>query len=58
MDSMWALREAYNEARRIKMAQDTYCSKFEAGSWDPSEAFPDDPKWEALVDVLRGRVKV
>lgn len=23
-----------------------------------NDAFPDDLKWEALVDVLRGKVKV
>jgi len=59
MDSVWALRAAYNEARKIKMAQDAYCSKAEAGLWDALVGdFPDNPKWEMLVDVLRGRVKV
>ena len=60
MDSVWALRTAYNEARKVKMAQDTYCAKAEAGAWNSlaGEDFPDDPRWEALVDVLRGRVKV
>lgn len=58
MDSVWALRSAYNEARKIKNAQDTYCSQAEAGLWDSLSDFPDDFKWEMLVDVLRGRVKV
>jgi hypothetical protein len=59
MDSTWALRAAYNEAREIKMAQDEYCSKAEAGLWDSLVGnFPDHPRWEMLVDVLRGRVKV
>jgi hypothetical protein len=59
MDSAWALRAAYNEARKVKMAQDEYCSKAEAGLWDGMVGdFPDHPKWEMLVDVLRGRIKV
>lgn len=49
----------YNEARKIKIAQDEYCSKAEAGLWTGLTAeMPFDLKWEALVDVLRGRVKV
>ena len=59
MDSVWALRAAYSDARKVMMAQDAYCSKAEAGLWDPSMGdFPENPKWEMLVDVLRGRVKV
>lgn len=53
------MREAYNEARKIKIAQDSYCSKAEAGLWGSLEGnFPENLKWEMLVDVLRGRVKV
>ena len=29
-----------------------------AGQWDGLGAFPESLQWEALVDVLRGRVKV
>jgi uncharacterized cupin superfamily protein len=59
MDSVWAMRAAYSEARKVMMAQDAYCSKAEAGLWDSSVGeFPENPKWEMLVDVLRGRVKV
>jgi hypothetical protein len=59
MDSVWALRAAYKEAHKVMMAQDAYCSKAKAGLWDTlAEDFPDNPKWEMLVDVLRGRVKV
>lgn len=29
-----------------------------AGKWDGLGEFPDDLQWEALVDVVRGRVKV
>ena len=59
MDSIWAFREAYNEARKIMSLQDAYCEKAEAGLWnDLSGDFPDTYKWEALVDVLRGRVRV
>lgn len=58
MDSVWALRSAYSEARKVMMAQDAYCLKAEAGLWDSLGNFPDNPKWEMLVDVLRGRVKI
>ncbi|CCM02332.1 uncharacterized protein FIBRA_04424 [Fibroporia radiculosa] len=60
MDSMWSFRSAYNEARKIKYAQDTFCAKAEAGLWDQLEGedFPESLQWEALVDVLRGRVKI
>ncbi|RDB22753.1 hypothetical protein Hypma_010022 [Hypsizygus marmoreus] len=59
MDSIWSLRSAYNEARKIKVAQDAFCASAEAGLWDSvSGAFPENLKWEALVDVLRGRVKI
>lgn len=59
MDSIWALRSAYNEARKIKLEQDLFCQKVEAGLWDSVDGhFPNNFKWEMLVDVLRGRVKV
>ncbi|KAG6821570.1 hypothetical protein H0H93_000079 [Arthromyces matolae] len=58
MDSMWSLRSAYNEARKIKLAQDDFCAKAEAGFWDGVSEFPESLQWEALVDVLRGKVKV
>ncbi|TFK44771.1 hypothetical protein BDQ12DRAFT_673545 [Crucibulum laeve] len=58
MDTIWAFREAYNRARLIKERQDEFCSAALAGKWDNLGEFPDDLKWEALVDVLRGRVKV
>ncbi|THH05912.1 hypothetical protein EW146_g9771 [Bondarzewia mesenterica] len=59
MDSMWSFRAAYNEARKIKVAQDVYCAKAEAGLWDMIHGdYPENLQWEALVDVLRGRVKI
>ncbi|OBZ68134.1 hypothetical protein A0H81_11870 [Grifola frondosa] len=60
MDTIWGFREAYNKAREIKEAQDQYCANVLAGDWDTSArtTFPEDIQWEALVDVLRGRVKV
>ena len=59
MDSMWAFRSAYDEARKVKRAQDVFCAKAEAGLWDTiGNDFPESLQWEALVDVLRGRVKV
>ncbi|KDQ64250.1 hypothetical protein JAAARDRAFT_64138 [Jaapia argillacea MUCL 33604] len=60
MDSIWALRQAYNEARKIKIEQDAYCASVEKGAWSEvrGKEFPEAGKWEMLVDVLRGRVKI
>lgn len=59
LDTGWAFRHAYNEARKIKEGQDAYCEKAAAGRWDSiGPNIPESLEWEALVDVLRGRVKV
>ena len=60
MDTAWEFRNAYNEANKVKEAQDEFCAKAEKGLWGEVdvEKFPEDLKWEALVDVLRGKVKV
>ncbi|KDQ57532.1 hypothetical protein JAAARDRAFT_35246 [Jaapia argillacea MUCL 33604] len=58
MDTVWAFREAYNKAKQVKQTQDAYCSKALAGAWEGLGDFPEDLQWEALVDVLRGKVKV
>lgn len=60
MDTIWAFREAYNKAKQIKEAQDAYCVDVRAKNWDAlkDKSYPEDLQWEALVDVLRGRVKV
>ncbi|KAI0089202.1 hypothetical protein BDY19DRAFT_889764 [Irpex rosettiformis] len=60
MDTLWAFRSAYNEARKVKSLQDNFCMKAENGMWDEihGQEFPESLKWEMLVDVLRGRVKV
>ncbi|PFH51541.1 hypothetical protein AMATHDRAFT_2992 [Amanita thiersii Skay4041] len=58
MDTIWSFRQAYETARKIKQEQDDYCDRALAGDWNGLGAFPEDLQWEALVDVLRGRVKV
>ncbi|KAI0690099.1 hypothetical protein BC835DRAFT_1281669 [Cytidiella melzeri] len=60
MDTAWAFRQAYDTARKIKDSQDEYCDKAIAGDWRAiaGKEFPENLQWEALVDVLRGRVKV
>ncbi|KAM6500145.1 hypothetical protein JOM56_003159 [Amanita muscaria] len=73
MDAAWNFRNAYNEALKIKSAQDQFCKHAEAGEWDIVESgaighkkhkhdklpeFPESLQWESLVDVLRGRVKL
>ena len=47
----------YDIARTIKRSQDEFCAKALKGQWDGLGAYPEDLQWEALVDVLRGRVK-
>ena len=46
----------------MKDDQDAFCQKVEAEEWDSlvgdEGKFPESLQWEALVDVLRGRVKV
>ncbi|KAG6911405.1 hypothetical protein DXG01_016502 [Tephrocybe rancida] len=70
MDSGWKFREAYESARKIKVAQDAYCARVDSirkRSWLPWQLrrqiaslgeLPQNLQWEALVDVLRGRVKL
>ncbi|KAJ6607174.1 hypothetical protein B0H10DRAFT_2073018 [Mycena sp. CBHHK59/15] len=58
MDGAWNFRNAYNEALKIKNAQDSFCAAAERGAWDGKTEFPDSLQWESLVDVLRGRVKL
>jgi hypothetical protein len=57
MDSAWEFRQAYNTGRKLKESQDQFCAKAEAGLWSELRDFPEDLQWEALVDVLRGKVK-
>ncbi|KAF8684214.1 Carbohydrate esterase family 9 protein [Rhizoctonia solani] len=56
MDSIWEFRKAYNSAREVKQQQDAFCARADV-DWS-KESFPEDLQFEALVDVLRGRVKV
>ncbi|KAG9226462.1 hypothetical protein CCMSSC00406_0005871 [Pleurotus cornucopiae] len=60
MDAAWAYRNAYNEAKKIKDQQDEFCSQVLNGDLRRAEEeFPESPlETEALVDVLRGRVKL
>jgi len=49
----------YAQARNIKEEQDRFCNNILNDNWQfVSSHFPEELKWEALVDVLRGRVKV
>jgi hypothetical protein len=53
-----AIRDRYDRARQIKAKQDAFCRQALSGQWSDIGEFPEDLQWEALVDVLRGRVKV
>ncbi|THU86939.1 hypothetical protein K435DRAFT_867785 [Dendrothele bispora CBS 962.96] len=52
----------YERARKIKVQQDAFCPAALSGNWGTiggsTAKFPEDLQWEALVDVLRGRVKI
>ena len=61
MDNIWSFRSAYETARQLKEKQDAFCERVSAEDFTGTDAdltFPEDLQWEALVDVLRGRVKV
>ena len=58
LDIFINLSISYNTALKIKKEQDEYCSHALAGRWKNIGKFPENLQWEALVDVLRGRVKV
>lgn len=58
MDSIYQMRSLYAEAAKLRDAQDTYCDRAVNHDWKGLGDFPDDLRLEALVDVLRGRVKV
>ncbi|KAN0081191.1 hypothetical protein V8E55_008815 [Tylopilus felleus] len=48
----------YSSAHEAEhLLQDAYCYKALAKQWDRPGEFPEDLKWEALVDILRGKVK-
>ncbi|KAF5322050.1 hypothetical protein D9619_001859 [Psilocybe cf. subviscida] len=54
---MWR-NPRYNVAKELKEKQDKYCARALSNDWRGLGDFPQDLKWEALVDVLRGHVKV
>lgn len=58
VSSFTKLSVSYDTAYKIKQRQDQYCRQALAGRWRDIGSFPEDLQWEALVDVLRGRVKV
>ncbi|KZV83698.1 hypothetical protein EXIGLDRAFT_728044 [Exidia glandulosa HHB12029] len=58
MDSIYQMRSLYAEAAKLREAQDVYCDRAVNHDWKGLGDFPEDLRLEALVDVLRGRVKV
>ncbi|KZT52270.1 hypothetical protein CALCODRAFT_487269 [Calocera cornea HHB12733] len=60
MDSVWYFRQAYAAAVAMRNAQDAYCSSALSGRWldIADQTFPYNLALEALVDTLRGKVKV
>ena len=51
MDSVWAFRSAYGEARKIKSTQGDYRRKTEAGEWDSliGQDHPDTLQWDSIL---------
>jgi len=49
---------SYAKAHKIKKKQDQFCNNVLSGKWNAGSHYPEEMQWEALVDVLRGRVKV
>jgi hypothetical protein len=49
---------SYSKAQQLRKSQDEYCAKAKSGQLDDLGEFPEDLRWEALSEVLRGRVKV
>ncbi|KAN0063758.1 hypothetical protein ACQY0O_003808 [Thecaphora frezii] len=68
MDEAWDLRQIFDEARTLKKLQDSFCSKAEAFAAlhgadaaplaEADATFPESLRLEALVDLLRGKVKL
>ncbi|KAF5364694.1 hypothetical protein D9758_005624 [Tetrapyrgos nigripes] len=58
MDAAWNFRHAYDEARKLMNDQDQICAKLESGVVPGTDGIPENLELEALVDVLRGRVKL
>lgn len=61
MDNIWSFRTAYDTARQLKEKQDAFCERVSSAdeiNIEEDITFPENLQWEALVDVLRGRVKV
>ncbi|TNY18704.1 carbohydrate esterase family 9 protein [Rhodotorula diobovata] len=67
LDLAWNWRSNLDKARSLKQKQDKFCSRALAAAQSgralvdqsgEQENFPDDLQLEALVDVLRGKVKV
>lgn len=57
MDLAWNFRSSFEKARSIKIAQDDFCAKVKTGSrFGLDEKYPEELEWEALVDLLRGKV--
>ncbi|KAF8514437.1 hypothetical protein BU17DRAFT_68372 [Hysterangium stoloniferum] len=60
MDTAWAFRASYNKACTLVHRQDKFCAAVKKGRWSSirGQNFPKDLEWEALADVIRGKVKV
>ena len=58
MDNIWAFRDIYNKAKQIKEEQDEFCARVSSNDFEGLGPFPEELQYEAIVDILRGRVKV
>lgn len=54
MDQAFNFRLAFTSAAELRDKQDAWCASGKANA----EKFPDDLKWEALADALRGNLRI
>lgn len=61
MDESYNFRSAFTKAKAIKLAQNEFCERVEVATKQGNvlkEKFPEELEFEALVDVLRGKVSI
>ncbi|EST07165.1 Metal-dependent hydrolase, composite domain protein [Kalmanozyma brasiliensis GHG001] len=62
MDEAWDFRRTFAAARSLKLRQDAFCDSARSPRFAPTTlddaTFPDDLEHEALVALLRGKVKL
>lgn len=58
MDEALAWRQLFEKARALKQKQDDFCAGLGQVRREAEAEFPDELEFEAVVALLRGKVKV